>query len=97
MDSAKRRAYIKQQTALKKQAEGQPSKRTGSSNPSTKRKQSEKTDRLPKKPKTVPEPIVGLKVETKKLGPGKGKGLMMGLVSVTEKHLSSSVRTLSMH
>ena len=39
---------------------------TGPTNLSTKRKPSEKTDRLPKKPKVVPESVVGLKVETKK-------------------------------
>ena len=46
-------------------------------------------DCLPKKPKTIPEPVVGLKAKTKKtvtpLGPGKGKGLMMSSVPVTEK------------
>ena len=73
------------EATLKKQAEGQPSKGTGSSHPSTKRKQLEKTDHLPKKPKTVPEPVVGLKAEIKKLGPGKGNGLMTGLVPITEK------------
>ena len=57
----------------------------GSSNPSLKRKQPEKTDLLPKKPKTVPEPVMGLKAKTKKLGPRKGKGHMTGSVPVTEK------------
>lgn len=65
MDDAKRRAFIKQQAAKKKQKGGQSSKGTGSANPSTKRKQPEKFDHLPKKPKTVPEPVVGLKAETK--------------------------------
>ena len=57
----------------------------GSSNPSLKRKQPEKTNRLPKKPKTVPEPVMGLKAKTKKHGPRKGKGHMTGSVPVTEK------------
>ena len=91
MDAAKRRAYIKQQ-------EGQTFKGTGLTNPSTKRKQSKKSDRLPMKPKTLLEPIVGLKVETKKMvtpvGHGKGKGLMKG-PSITEKPPSSSMRTQS--
>ena len=90
MDAARKRAYIKQQATLEKQQrEGQPPKGMGSANPSAKRKQPEKTDRLPKKPKTVPEPVLGLKAETKKtvtpLGPGKGKGLMMGFVPITKK------------
>ena len=88
MNAAKKRAHIKQQDALKKQQEGQPPKGTGSVNPSTKRKQPEKYDHLPKKPKTILEPVVGLKAETKKtvtpLSQGKGKGLMKG-PSVTEK------------
>ena len=61
----------------------------GSTNPSTKRKQLEKTGCLSKKPKTVPEPIVGLQAEAKKTvthpGYEKGKGLMTGSVPVTEK------------
>ena len=88
MDAAKRRAYIKQQAALQKQQECQTFKGTGLTNPSTKRKQSEKSDRLPMKPKTLLEPVVGLKVETKKMvtpvGHGKGKGLIKG-PSITEK------------
>ena len=88
MDAAKRRAYIKQQATLQKQQEGQTFKGTGLTNPSTKRKQLEKFDRLPMKPKTLLEPVVGLKVETKKMvtpiGHGKGKGLMKG-PSITEK------------
>ena len=76
---------------MKKQAEGQPPKGTGLSHPSTKRKQLEKTDRLPKKPKTIHEPVVGLKAKTKKmvtpLGLGKGKRLMIGSVPVIEKPL----------
>ena len=58
-------------------------------NLSSKRKQIKKTDHLPKKPKTVPELVMGLKAETKKmvtpLGPGKGKGLMTSSVPITEK------------
>ena len=91
MDATRRRAYIKQQAALKKQNEGQPPKGTGSASPSTKRKQPEKTGHLPKKPKTVPELIMGLKAETRKTvtfpGPRKGKGLMTGSVHITEKPL----------
>ena len=89
MDVARRRAHIKQQAALKKQKEGQTPKGMGLTNPSTKRKQPEKTSRLPKKPKTVPEPVVGLQAKAKKTvtqpGPGKGKGLMTGSVLVAEK------------
>ncbi|XP_030942777.1 uncharacterized protein LOC115967773 [Quercus lobata] len=85
---SKRRAFIKQQVAKKKQEETQPPKGIGLANPSTKRKSSKKTDHLSKKPKVVHESIVGLKAETKKMvtpiGPGKGKGLMMGPVH-TEK------------
>ena len=66
MDVARRRAHIKQQAALKKQKEGQTPKGMGLTNPSTKRKQPEKTSRLPKKPKTVPEPVVGLQAKAKK-------------------------------
>ena len=88
MDATRRRAHIKQQAVLKKKAKSQPSKRMGSSNLSTKRNQPEKTDHLPKKPKIVLEPVVGLKAKTKKtvtpLGLGRGKGLMNG-PSIIEK------------
>ena len=91
MDAAWRRAYIKQQAALKKQVEGQTSKGTGSSKPSTKRKQQEKSVHFPKKLKTVPELVVGLEAETRKtaitLGHGKGKGFMKGPTPVAEKPL----------
>ena len=67
MEDSKRRAYIKQQVALKKKQErSQPPKGTGLANPSTKRKSSEKTDHLSKKPKVVHESIVGLKAKAKK-------------------------------
>ena len=60
-------------------------KGTGPVSPSTKRKPSKKTDHLPKKPKVVPEPVMGSKVETKKtvtsIRPGKGKGHITGPVS----------------
>ena len=60
MDAVKRRIYIKQQAAMQKQQGGQTSKGLGSANLSSKRKQLEKTDRQsPKKPKVVPEPILG--------------------------------------
>lgn len=62
---------------------------TGPANLSAKRKSSEKTDRLSKKPKVVPKSVVGLKVKTKKtvtsIGQRRGKGLMTGPVPVTEK------------
>ena len=66
MEDSKRKAFIKQQVAKKKQEETQPPKGTGLANPSTKRKSSEKTDHLSKKPKVVPESIVGLKAKAKK-------------------------------
>ena len=66
MDDAKRGAFIKQQAAKPKQGGGQPSKGTGSCNPSFKRKLLEKSDRLPKKPKTALELVLGLKVDVKK-------------------------------
>ena len=57
--------------------------------PSTKRKLPEKQGRLPKKPKTVLEPIVGLKAEGRKtITPAKhgaGKGLMTGPSTTQEK------------
>ena len=89
MDAIRRKAHIKQQAALKKQQEGQTPKGTGLANPSTNRKQPEKTGHHSKKPKTVPEPIVGLQAEAKKTvtqpSPRKGKGLMTGSIPVAEK------------
>jgi len=89
MDTAKRRAVIKQQVAKKKEVKGQLPMETGSSNPSTKRKLSEKQGHLPKKPKTILEPIVGLEGEGKKtITPAKhrvGKGFMKGLSTTQEK------------
>ena len=89
MDVAKRKAYIKQQAALQKQNEGQTPKEMGSANPSTKGKQQKKADHLPKRPKVVLEPVVGLKAEAKKTvtkpSPEKGKGLMMGSAPTIEK------------
>ena len=83
MDAAKRRVVIKQQVAKKKEVEGQQPKERGSSNPSTKRKLPEKQGCLPKKPKTILKPIVGLEAEGRKtVTPAKhgdGKGLMKGL------------------
>ena len=88
MEDVKRRAYIKQQAAMKKQEDG-TSKGTGSSNPSTKRKPQEKIDHTQKKPKTTLETVVGLKAETKKtvtpIGIGWGKGLMKGPDTIPEK------------
>ena len=55
-------------------------KGTGSSNPSTKRKQLPKGDRPAKKPKVPLEPVVGLMAEGAKtvtqVKQGVGKGLM---------------------
>ena len=60
----------------------------GTSNPSTKRKPSDKNDCPPKKPKTVKEPVMAILAEGK-LPPlpvhGKGKGLMTGQVPGDEK------------
>ena len=68
--------------------EWQLPKKTSSSNPSTKRKLSEKQGHLPKKPKTILEPVVGLETEDKKtITPpkhGAGKGFMKG-PSTTQK------------
>ena len=61
---------------------------TDTSNPSTKRKPSNKNDHLPKKPKMVKELVVAIPTEGK-LPPtpihGRGKGLMMGQVPGDEK------------
>ena len=59
MDDAKRRAMIKAQAAKKNESGNMAPKGTGSSNPSTKRKQPSKGDRPPKKPKVPLEPVVG--------------------------------------
>ena len=89
MDATKRRAVIKQQAAKKKEVEGQQPKEMGSSNSSTKRKLLEKEGRLPKKPKTILELIVGLEAEGKKTVTltkhGAGKGLMKGPSTTQEK------------
>ena len=54
-----------------------------------KRKPSDNTDRLPKKPKVTAGSAVGENPNSKKLpplpGPGKGKGFMTGQGLVTEK------------
>jgi len=63
MDDAKRRALIRSQAAKKKETGDVALKETGSSNPSTKRKQLPKGDRLAKKPKVPLEPVVGLMAE----------------------------------
>ncbi|KAK9992974.1 hypothetical protein SO802_022677 [Lithocarpus litseifolius] len=71
-----------------RQQGGQPSKGTGLVKSSTKRKQPEKSDRLPKKPKIDPEPVMGLKAEAKKmvtpLDQGRGKGFIKDPAFVTE-------------
>ena len=89
MEDSKRRAYIKQQAAKKKQEKGQLFKGTGPAILPPKRKPSKKTDHPPKKPKVMPDSIVGLKAEPKKmatpLSQGRGKGLTTGHVLVTKK------------
>ena len=89
MDDARRRALIKQQIALKKWQKGQTPKGMGSANLSTKSKQPEKIGHLPKKPKNVPELVMGLQAEAKKTvnhpSHGKGKGLMTSSIPVIEK------------
>ena len=89
MDVAKRRAVIKQQAAKKKEVDGQLPKETGSSNLSTKRKQPEKQGCLPKKPKIIPEPVVGLEAKGKKTVAtakhGAGKGFMKGPFTTQKK------------
>ena len=82
MDVAKRRAVIKQQATKKKEVDGRLPKEMGSSNPFTKRKQPKKQGCLPKKPKIILEPVMGLEAEGKKtVTPAKhgaGKGFMKG-------------------
>ena len=77
MEEGRRRAYIKQQTASRKEE-------TGTSNPSIKRKPSDKNNRPPKKPKVVVGPITVIPDEVK-LPPWIGKGLMTGKGPGTEK------------
>ena len=78
-----------QNAAKKKKVGGQVPMVTGSSEPSIKRKLLEKQGRLPKKPKTVLEPAVGLEAEGRKtITPAKhgaGKGLMTGPSTTQEK------------
>ena len=76
MEDGKRKAYTKQQATVRKK------KGTGTSNLSTTRKLSNKSDRPPKKPKLVKEPVVAISVERKLPSPihGRGKGLMTGQV-----------------
>lgn len=81
MEDGRRKAYIKQQAAVRRK-EG-----TGPSNLSMKRKPLAKTDRTPKKPKVMVR-SVGVILETKLPPPpvhGKGKGLMIGKGPVNEK------------
>ena len=89
IEAAKRRAVIKQNAAKKKKVEGQVPMVTGSFEPSAKRKLPEKQGRLPKKPKTVLEPVVGLEAEGRKtITPAKhgaGKSLMKGSSTTQEK------------
>ena len=89
MEDNKGKAYIKQQAAAKKVVAKEGPKGMGLAHPSSKRKPSKKTNRPPKNPKVVPESVIGLKAEPKKmatpLGQGRGKGLMTGHVPMTEK------------
>ena len=86
MEKRRRKAYIKAQTAKKKQ---EAPKATGQAHTSTKRKLFEKVDCPPKKPKMVAEPAIGETATTGKLPPkpGKRKGLMMSEVLITKKPL----------
>ena len=89
MEAAKRRVVIMQNATKKKEVGGQVPVVTGSSEPSIKRKFPEKQGCLPKKPKTVLEPIVGLEAKGRKtITPAKhgtGKGLMTGPSTTQEK------------
>ena len=89
MEAAKRKAVIKQNAAKKKEVRGQVPVVTGSSKPSTKRKLPKKQGHLPKKPKTILEPVVGLEAEGRKTVTlakhGAGKGLMKGSSTTQEK------------
>lgn len=81
MEDRRRKAYIKQQAAVRRK-EG-----TGPSNLSMKRKPLAKTDRMPKKPKVMVR-SVGVILEAKLPPPpvhGKGKGLMIGKGPVNKK------------
>ena len=59
MEESRRRAYIKQQAAKKKHEGKLPPKAMGQVDQSTKRKPTEKVDRLPKKPKVMTGPNAG--------------------------------------
>ena len=80
MDDAKRRAAIKLQTAINKEADVD-AMGMSSSKPSAKRRPLPKGDRAPKKQKVSSEPILNLMVEgAKTMTPAKhggGKGLMI--------------------
>lgn len=81
MEDGRRKAYIKQQAAVRRK-EGM-----GPSNLSMKRKLLAKTDRTPKKPKVMVR-SVGVILEAKLPPPPvhrKGKGLMIGKGPVNEK------------
>lgn len=84
MEDERRRAYIKQQVAVRKK------KGTSPSNPSIKRKPLDKTNRPPKKPKVMLG-FGGVTPTEAKLPPslvhGKGKGFMKGQGPVDKKRL----------
>lgn len=86
MEKGKRRAFIKQVAARKKQKGGLPNKGTGLVNPSTKRKLSKKTSCHPKKPKVTKVATVSVTTDPNKPAlVEKDKGLMTGQVLVAEK------------
>ena len=100
MDDAKRRALIRSRAAKKKETGDVAPKGTGSGNPSTKRKQLPKGDRLAKKPKVPLEPVMGLMAEgAKTITPVKhrvGKGMMKAPSTSQEKPPVSSAKTPNM-
>ena len=90
MEYSKRKSFIKQHATARKKLERSLPLKMGQANPSTKRKPSEKVDRLPKKPKVGSGSTIGETLTISKLplkpGPGKGKGLMKGQVLAIEEH-----------
>ena len=89
MDGTKRKAMIKAQAAKKKETGDVDPKRTGSNNPSAKRKQPFKGDRPPKKPRVPLEPVIRLIAESAKTATlvkhGASKGPMKAPSTSQEK------------
>ena len=89
MDNAKRMVMIKAQAVKKKESGDVDPKRTGSSNPSIKRKLPSKGDHPYMKPKVPLEPVVRLMAEgVKTVTPvkhGAGKGFMKAPSTDQEK------------